>query len=101
MRGEDVTELRIGKLVHRSPAKHGEVAPDLRADTKVQLLDRPTGRSESSIGILCRDPRRDHVSLGGVPVADVKVNRGRAVSVWSVVKRAHVRDPVQGDAHPD
>ncbi|CAK5273990.1 unnamed protein product, partial [Mycena citricolor] len=103
---EDMTELRIGKLVQTAGGGDREVPPHIGARSEVQLLDRSRRRLEPSIGVLSRNthshymPFRSRFALQLVRVGLdlVKVDLGRRVESHPV-ELANVLDTVQRNTH--
>ena len=96
--GEQVAELRVGELVHSTPALDREVSPDVGVVLERNLLDASGGRLEPVVGVFGRDPHSNDVSGGGqARLGILKVDRVRALGVLAV-EAPQVGDGVQ--RHP-
>ena len=99
--GEQMAELRIGKLVDATVGTDAEVAPNVRGRLELDALDGSRGGLESLVGILGGDAGGDDVGVQLLVLVDEEVDGVGAVDVLLAVQLADGGDVVQGDAHGD
>ena len=97
--GEQMAELRIGKLVDATVGTDAEVSPNVRGRLELDALDGARGGLEALVGILGGDTGGDDVGVNVHVLVDEEVDGVGAVDVLLAVQLADGGDVVQGDAH--
>ena len=97
--GEQMAELRIGKLVDATVGTDAEVSPNVRGRLELDPLDGARGGLESLVGVLGGDAGGDDVGVDVLVLVDEEVDGVGAVDVLLAVQLADSGDVVKRNAH--